>query len=659
MITEEQNSGAHAIKIIPDDDGKPFAVLKGRRIESFLYEYAEEVGLTDVIAPSFLLPKLEGKIGDIYQTVEAFIPVIPRGFNRQAIPAEMRAFIEKYEDSQGALTLLRFYKLNQPKRLEEDYQFLFKNMSKESVDKTIVLFVLMYLGDMDAKNTLVTLNTKNQFEIKVIDTDDCFRFEARGLTCTLGFPQAGEPMSDAVRTLIPGIIAKMPLFANRIRALRARSQCREDEGNFEQQLQRMQALEIFLKQFPQASPRALIAFAFWNTFATRYDEKSNVACDTLSALAFGGIRRYNLEKPAAFEKRVSSFFKYGYSNFSEGISEYHETHRGQLTSFTDMLRSLVASKDNEKNATVTDLLGLLDPHVLEIESYPLGSFGKQPPFVWTKGFSEEGTNVWTNGKKATIEVPLMQARGRVKSIILKNTHAHISAQYKQLLGVSVNGERVEEYQYTQAKPSHNVELHFPLHLTGTAKVKFNLPYACRPGKLDASNLDPRKLAIAFNTAEVLFYQLHEPSKALLLNAEGTDQFRLGEGDGVAFPFPVQGFSAPQMDHRWTESKKVTMHLPLMQANGRVKSLFLKDTSAFLQDGHEQTVDVAVNGAPIETYHYTSATPKHNIVVPMPAGLTGEAEITFDIPTARKAPGDSRDLGFAAHMVEVKYYTIEK
>jgi hypothetical protein len=657
-ITQAENSGCNGIHVIPKDDGKPFAVLKyGQRrlAEPFIYTYAEEVGLTNVVVPSFYVPmQLRQVVGDC-QSIEAFVPVIPQGHNRATIPADILAFIEKYQDKQGALSLIRF---NQLCKFEEDRFILFNNLSKESVDKAFVVYVLMHLADMNTRNTLVTLNAHNQFEVRLTDTESCFVHDPRYQTCVLGLPQAGQPMSDSVRALIPSIVAKMPSFEGRIQSLRGSNKSREDMGGFEQQYQRMQALDVFLKHFPQASPRALLTFAFWNCFTYPHSEPKNIACNSLDALVYGGLGYYGLEKRPAFQERVYSCFSYGYSSISSGINRYHSQHSGQLKSFTDMLRVLTTLKENDKKVTVTDVLSLVDPHVLEIESYPLGSSGKQPPFVWAKGFSEEGNNVWTNGKKATIEVPLMQARGRVKSIILKNTHAHISAQYKQLLGVSVNGEQVAEYQYTQATPSHYVELHFSLSLTGTAKVKFSMPYACRPGKLDASNLDPRKLAIAFNTAEVMFYQLHEPSQALLLNDTNTDVFQLGEGDGVAFPFPVQGFSAPQMDHRWTESKKVTMHIPLMQANGRVKSLVLKDTSAFLQDGHEQTVDVAVNGAPIETYHYTSATPKHNIVVPIPAGLTGEAEITFDIPTARKAPGDSRDLGFAAHMVEVKYYTIK-
>lgn len=364
VISSEDNSGCNPITVIMNDDSTPFAVLKGNRlIENFIYKYAEGTGLSDIVAPSYSINSLEIKGQNPYSgAIEEFIPVISYRISENDLPQDMVTFIDKYNDSQGTLNLARF----SIKCSEEDRQFLYKKVSKENLDKLFVFFVLTHLHDMTKRNALLTVNANQQFEFMIMDTHECFaNSPPRNLTFILGFPQAEEPLLESVRSLIPSIIAKRPSFKEAIKSsVRTRLNATKDCGGYGQQSKRIQSLDEFLNQYPKASLRALMVFAFWNTFYTNHEgTKVNLAEKILESISCGSYGSFTLENQrVAFDKAVWSLFPYGYSDIREGIAAYYQSIKQEPASFLDMLDFVRRYDNNEKNPSMTDVLALVDPN---------------------------------------------------------------------------------------------------------------------------------------------------------------------------------------------------------------------------------------------------------------------------------------------------------
>ncbi len=366
-ITKQENNGMSPYRIVCDDSGRGYAVLKGGGYsEAFIFKYAEAVGLKGLVAPSYSVKDLQVK-GLRYSfrgMVEAFVPAIPYDFDQSGIPGDIKRFVDKYEDSQGTLPLCNLVIALSTKedrvKAEEDRLFFFKHINKEHLDHIFLLYVLTYLGDMTNHNALVTLNAEHQFEFRIIDTESCFVLSPSYQTFMLGFPHASAPLSSKAKALIPGIIQKMPDYREEIEELFRIRKVNSVEGGFEQQMARMRALSEFLELYPQASPRSLVVFAFWNTFFPDYDEYIGEhvphAYREISSLPRLGFEDYGIEIRPQFDDRVHSLFRYSYSSMADSLKEYHE--KTEDVSFEGLINFMSQSRDFQCRSA-DDILTLL------------------------------------------------------------------------------------------------------------------------------------------------------------------------------------------------------------------------------------------------------------------------------------------------------------
>jgi hypothetical protein len=131
-----------------------------------------------------------------------------------------------------------------------------------------------------------------------------------------------------------------------------------------------------------------------------------------------------------------------------------------------------------------------------IERYRFAAKGVEQPCTFvTKGLSDrEETHSWTSGKSVTIEVPLF---GGVRSALFEN----VSANGSQSVGVYVNGQFWKGYFFNEKAPKQTIHVGFSPKIN-PAVVEFRIPYACRPGKDDPSNPDPRELGLALKTVAI-------------------------------------------------------------------------------------------------------------------------------------------------------------
>lgn len=167
------------------------------------------------------------------------------------------------------------------------------------------------------------------------------------------------------------------------------------------------------------------------------------------------------------------------------------------------------------------------------------------PIKLIKGFADgENTHRWTNGTEASMSIPVFHDKKRISHIAF-DTRGLVSATVSQTLTVSGPFLETKEYEYTQEQSTHRVVLEIPDTITSEICLHFSMPNACRPLKVDPSNQDPRLLAIAFTTADILlrvvlpsppshFHSvkaLREIARNPRWRRQGTNSFGLGKLPG--------------------------------------------------------------------------------------------------------------------------------
>ncbi|MBY0273548.1 MAG: hypothetical protein K2X02_09145 [Alphaproteobacteria bacterium] len=127
--------------------------------------------------------------------------------------------------------------------------------------------------------------------------------------------------------------------------------------------------------------------------------------------------------------------------------------------------------------------------------------GKSNPYL-TSGFSGfEGSHRWTEGKEASITIPLKSMEPRPTSISFLNTRGLITDHHpQQNLTVKVNGKEHGHYVYNFGDNNHTIDI--PLPKDGPATIEFETPNAISPFDLEI-NADKRALGISFR--EVQFH----------------------------------------------------------------------------------------------------------------------------------------------------------
>lgn len=127
-------------------------------------------------------------------------------------------------------------------------------------------------------------------------------------------------------------------------------------------------------------------------------------------------------------------------------------------------------------------------------------------------------------------------------------------------------------------------------------------------------------------------------------------------DDEPLPFTLTaGFSKGETTHRWAEDNKAILTIPIQQNLGRVKGVMFEDMWAL----GAQSVNVLINNdsETRKTTQFNGNASKKTISVRFPSGLTGDAEITFEMPNAQSPQnGDARLLGVCFDKVKLIYST---
>lgn len=130
---------------------------------------------------------------------------------------------------------------------------------------------------------------------------------------------------------------------------------------------------------------------------------------------------------------------------------------------------------------------------------------------------------------------------------------------------------------------------------------------------------------------VALYGLYTP-----LSASARVDFDLGAADPTLFTLK-RGFSYAEGTHRWTDGDQAMIKIPVQQAQGAVKEIVFLNTFALINDGYNQTLNIALNGKFLkfgdnEELVYNFGAPTQDLRVTFQVS-SGEAEIFFQFPQA--------------------------
>src|SRR5262249_40125483 len=140
--------------------------------------------------------------------------------------------------------------------------------------------------------------------------------------------------------------------------------------------------------------------------------------------------------------------------------------------------------------------------------------------------------------------------------------------------------------------------------------------------------------------------------------------------GIEHGFPYSlisfdGFSGPEVTHRWTDSKDAFIKFPLYHNQMRLNQVSFIDTYGYVTSKHSQRAETFLNGNQEKQYNYNTQDPCQTIKIEIPQSNTEETSkevtISFNFPDAQSPTDiisgreiDSRKLGIAVNQVKLSY-----
>jgi hypothetical protein len=124
------------------------------------------------------------------------------------------------------------------------------------------------------------------------------------------------------------------------------------------------------------------------------------------------------------------------------------------------------------------------------------------------------------------------------------------------------------------------------------------------------------------------------------------------------PCTMEGFGEREPNSTWTVSTEAKLVCPVPLINGKAPARIELEGAAFLAKIPSQRVIVTVGGGAPLTFVYDAANADRTIVLPLPAGVGKQVEITLALPDARSPQelglsGDQRKLGLALRWLHYK------
>jgi hypothetical protein len=259
---------------------------------------------------------------------------------------------------------------------------------------------------------------------------------------------------------------------------------------------------------------------------------------------------------------------------------------------------------------------------LETVRYRFGTSGYDHEFPFqVEGFSgQELFHRWTDGNKVSFTIPPMFDNKRCKSLIFTDIGALLSKDHPQTVHVFMNNLPGRKFVFSERVPTHRIEIPLPYDLTRPNVISFQLPNACLPRVMEPTNIDPRKLALAMKTVDIVY---EKPQQQIIDLC--TDQTQ-----PLVFS---KGFSGAEQNHRWLDGEEAIMTIPHSSDRKLITQLTFHDVSALISDTHFQKVIISGEGIARQEYLFTPQNKLQNITINLPLNRNGDVALKFEMPNA--------------------------
>jgi hypothetical protein len=246
-----------------------------------------------------------------------------------------------------------------------------------------------------------------------------------------------------------------------------------------------------------------------------------------------------------------------------------------------------------------------------------------------EGYRKEGWSAaekdftWTNGKKATLIIPVTPAK---TNVILKAKLFPFLVYRKldnQMVEVYINETKLGKWDITRPNvQEYSLTIPKSFLTQSPLKINFKIPNARSPASLKFSE-DDRILGIAMVSMALLEEAVYQYGSII--------DFREG---GNIILYQREGWSDAEKDFTWIDGKSATVFIPIAKTN---TDIILKATLLpFLVPGKldNQEVDIYVNDAKIGAWKINQpGLREYSVVIPKNLLAAPQLKINFRIPNA--------------------------
>jgi hypothetical protein len=295
---------------------------------------------------------------------------------------------------------------------------------------------------------------------------------------------------------------------------------------------------------------------------------------------------------------------------------------------------------------------------LERVSYRLCGKGPEQEFPFdVNGLADkEDSHTWTIGYNITFTLPLTFGTKNLSSIAFRDVTAVIGPDYAQAVEIFINDVSTRNYLFTADSPRKNFLIPLPQTGDKPTTIRFYLPNACSPGRVDPTNKDPRLLGLALKTVDIFFEKPLQPQNPTIVNMGTTEVQPL---------HLVLGFSFPEgRTHRWLEGNNAEFSIQPGRYGRRITSITLDSFGMVSKTLHQKLV-VSGRGIHRREYLYTPNNCKHSITIDLPDLDKPLYQIKFAMPNAclpnkvDPKSTDTRELSVGFRTAKFSYDPVKK
>ena len=269
----------------------------------------------------------------------------------------------------------------------------------------------------------------------------------------------------------------------------------------------------------------------------------------------------------------------------------------------------------------------------------------------TTGFSgPEKDATWTDGKNASIEIPLPQvAEGEFISVSLDACPFAIQRLKKQIVSVFVNDQYIKDFNMLGCSDKYVFDLPHDLQKLGqVANIKFSMSNAKSPKQLGMSN-DTRKLGMSVKKIVLLRGDKDNPESFSLYKMGNKIDFS-SKGDSSLYV--KSGWSGAESTHTWTDGQDAYIDLFVKDTKGKPLQLEIEGRGISAPADKSQKVTVFVNDRELTTWDVVNEFATYTVKIPEEVVGTGALKVRFNIAKPFVGKTDSRRLGLLVKQVTI-------